>query len=188
MHGTPYFKPVGGGYWQIGYLTTASLALSDGDANNGIIKTGKCVNFAANSQVNMAYAAYNTSFLGFLSQDISANGFQVTSTYEQFQNKWLYNPVRRGLACSVLVPHLFSMWEMEGLGTVGINTMVVTSGTGAVAANTALNTELTLESGAWRKAASGERVYAELTQANLAPAIVGNIRIQVKILSPYFKA
>ncbi len=186
MQGTPLFLPVAGPTWEIGYLKTTNLALSDANANLGTIKTGKAMTFAANSQVEMRYAG-SYGFQGFITQDVNLNGLQDLTTYMQNVRGWLNQPIRRGLPATLMVPQPGSLFEVEGVGTVGVDTLIVTSGDNHIATSTTIGTQLTIESGAWRIAVLGEPVYGKLIDGNLTALIssASHVRAMIQIVSPY---
>lgn len=189
MFKSKYFATIYGEYDTLATLTfPTSLGLSDADADVGLIRVGKPVTFANNSLDTMKYGD-NDSFLGFLGKDISLEGPLGVQSYYDINALGLIDiPTKRGSKVEVIIPRIGFLFEVEDAGTDKVEKMLITSGTGAIANNTALHTELSLtDKGCWKLAADGDMVYAHLYQANVAPKIENNVRIRARICSPYRK-
>lgn len=190
MFGSSRFKWVAGEYYHYGVAKfPTTLGLSDADANAGTAKQGKLMGLADNNAEEMKYGGVNGNFLGILTHHVNKDGTTSDSGFKDFTIGKQDIPLKRGQAVTLRVPLPGAIAEFEGVGAVGIDTLVVTSGTGLLASGSALWSPLTIESGAWRIAQSGagvnEFVYAHLMQANLTPENSGEVRIRVKFVSPY---
>jgi hypothetical protein len=187
---TQWFAWERGEFEQIDYLKfPTTLALSDADADVGTVKIGKGMGYAANSLVNMKYADPDGNFCGFLCVAVNKDGTTSVQGQLDYIRGSTNIPNKRGAICSLRVPLPRGEIVVEGppATAVGYNNMIVTSGTGALAANTTLWTELTMEKGAWRIAQPGEFVYGLLQQANLTPVTATNIRCRIQLVSMYKK-
>jgi len=77
------------------------------------------------------------------------------------------------------------MMEFEGLGTLGVGNLVVTSGTGSISSSTAKRTELSVTMGSLRVAQSGDTVLYLMEKADVTLTTVGNVRVRVKAVGHY---
>lgn len=190
MWGNNRVRWTNGGFHSIGFLKTTELAITNADADSatGVIKRGKLMDYKAGSIELMAYGS--GYFEGILTEDVSLNGLGGDAGFKNFTIGKLDNPKKRGAAVSIRVPHPGAECEFEGgpADTAIVDNLVCTSGTGAIAANTARLTELSVLNGCWRKAQAGEHVMALLLDANLVPETASNIRMRVRFVSPYIKA
>lgn len=186
-------------FFEIGYLKTTELPLSTADANSptASLQSGKMVDMKDNSETEMKLGTGYS--IGILTRPISLLGTRDPATFQKMtigNQKLVDLPVSRGLCVTVQCPYpgaemLFEgAADITGAGTVlqAIDHLVVKTGTGAISAVTAINSELSVVNGAWRLAQSGDFVLAQLRQANLTPINAGEIRIRVRFCSPYLKA
>lgn len=194
---TSRFEIVHGGrnmYDTIGYLKTTELAITaaDADSATGAIQPGKLVDNKANSESLLKYGSGYA--IGFITEYVTLNG---TKNDEWFKKLTLGGypdtPVTRGLPVSVVCPFpgLEAIFEgavdISSSNTPAIDGLVVKTGTGAIATNTAINSDLSCINGCWKLAAAGDFVLAHLRQANLTPNNSGEIRIRVRFCSPHLK-
>lgn len=187
MFGSLLFQWLRGPYHNNGYLKTTNLPITEADANSatGILKRGKLVNSAANSETEMAFT--DGFMLGILTRNVSLNGLSDVTGFKNFTIGLHDQPAKRGQAVTLRVPGLNAEAIFEGVGVASVDTLVITSGTGAIASGTARHTELSVLKGGWRIAQTTERVWAILEQANYTPNVGGNVRIRVRFVSPYVK-
>lgn len=185
------FRWLHGDYRHLSILSyPATLGLSEADANAGTMRRGKGMRFADNSDVNAAFSSIN-DFFGILMHPVNLNGTTDATGFRDFVMNKLDLPRKRGSKVLLRQPLPGCMIELEDADsqTVGIDRLLVTSGTGAISAATPLHTPLTYEDGALRVAQSGagvnEMVFARIKRANLTPVTAGQIRVRVEFVSPY---
>lgn len=183
MFGSDLVKNIIGSWGHVGYLTTDALAIPADTVipkgtwmqeKTGVLVAGK-----------MEYASGGA--VGYTTEDIISSGGLVSN--DRFRDRWLGN---HNLAVvqsatrpvSLRVPHQGAEVEFEGAGTAIPGNLVCTSGTGALAAGTAVKSELSLHNGCIRLAQTGDVVRMILLEAGLTveSAIVGALRIRVRIV------
>lgn len=177
-------------YNQYGLLTfPADLDLA-GDGADEEVSLGCLMAIDPTNIWQMAYAT-GTNFFGLLMQNVDNTGTigdkaMVDLMYGRRGEKNEDMPVKRGRTVSLIVPAPFSMAEFEGVGVSAIGNFVITSGDGAIAADTPFGTGLSASNGGWKIAGNDEFVFAKLLTADLDPvADENNIRIKVQFVSPY---
>lgn len=185
MFGSTRFKWLHGSYAHLSILTFPdSLDLSDDDADLGTVKRGKLMQFAANSDVNMNYAGID-GFLGLLISEVNALGVTGDEGFKNFTIGKIDLPIKRGSKVGLRQPHPGSFAEFQGVGANGIDTLVTTTGPGAIVSGTGPGVALTAENGAWRQADVDELVFARTLRTNLTPTVSGEVRIRVEFVSAY---
>lgn len=186
-----FFKPLWGEFRMLGEFSTTNYPLSEANANvdhaRGGTLPGKCV---ALDWVNKRLTFQTGYFYGIMERSVSLNGPLTDAQYLQSvrQTDVKDPPLRRGAMAEIRVYEPGAFLEFEGVGVASMETNVITSGTGALAAGTTLDSELTVEKGGWRLATTGHFVMgllkAILTSQDSA---VGSLRILVQLTSPYKK-
>lgn len=182
-------------FFEIGYLLTTELPLSNADANSptAALKIGKMVDYKDNSEALMKLGTGHS--VGLLTRPVSLSGILETQ-YQLIQAQLGTShgkediPVTRGKAVTIQCPLPGAEAIFEGAADISggngpaIDHLVVKTGTGAIAAGTAINTLLSVLNGAWRIAQVGDFAIALLRQANYTPSNAGEIRIRVRFISP----
>lgn len=168
-----------------------TLALSIADADKGLIGTGKPMMLVADNHEEMAYAD-GQFFQGFLNKPVGDDTLAIPSCNAYVNNTRNSLPAGRNLTPEargrfVGLAHypILTILEFEGKGAAGIGTFVATTGTGAIADTDVNGTQLALVNGSWIKAAAGAWIWAHLMIADLTPENAGEVRIRIKMVSPY---
>lgn len=180
MDGSPLFKQVYGRWDHYGMATTEEVVIPVGT----VMHKGHFLDLKAGDESKFVLASGNC--VGYTTQEMDAIGhtdFATTLVNDYFQVT--DRAIKVGQAITVRQLHVDGKFESEGLGGAGPGNHVVTSGTGALAAGTAKDTELSLHMGSIRIAQSGDFVHFHLVQSNLTPNVAGNLRILCKKVSPY---
>lgn len=121
--------------------------------------------------------------IGFMTQDMNQNGLLDDTGFKNFSIGKLDNPVANGTVVSLRKPTLGAELEYEGGGVVGGGNLVCTSGTGALALNTARLTQLSVLAGSLRQAQTGDNIMFELLDTGLAKAVsTSDMRCRVRYL------
>ena len=176
----------------VGFVKTTELALSNADANSAtaVIQVGKMVDYKDNDETLMKYGMGNA--IGILTRPVSLNGTTDDAGFKKLTLGGFYDiPVKRGLPVSIFKPFPGCEAIFEGAGnTAGnmIDHLVISAGTGALAAGTAIGSELSVTNGAWRIAQVGDWVLAKLLQANYTPVNATEVRIRLSFVAPYKKS
>lgn len=168
--------------------SSASLSLSEAGANTGTLLAGNMLEWAAGDDKVLAHVTGHA--VGMLQQDINLYGTTDADAYRKqgVGDQWNI-PAKKGAEVSIRKPKPGCEAIFEGEGVGAINNFVITSGTGAIASNTARFTALSVYKGGWRQAQTGEFVLAHLEQADLTPLDDdANLRIRIRFCSPYVKA
>jgi hypothetical protein len=182
MWGSDYFKIVSGEREHVGYKYF-DLPVPDG----GVIRKGTWVDdLVDGTDVQDCTGVLASGFgVGFLTQDIDANGLTGLQGFQNFIIGKLDNPAKNGIEVAVAKPTVGSEFEYEGAGTAIPGNLVCTSGTGAIATSTARKTQLSFLNGCLRIAQSGEIASLILLAADLEPvADDSNVRIRVMFTGP----
>lgn len=174
---------------EIGYLKTTNLPLSDANANLGTLQLGKMVNEAADPNEESQMALSTGFAIGFLTRSIDLYGTTGDTAFKKLAIGNIDIPVMRGAPVTVQCPYpgAQAIFEGNGAATAPIDHLVITSGTGALSSGTAKLSELSVISGAWRLAQTGDMVLGLLLDNNLTPKNVGELRIRIQFISPYKK-
>lgn len=185
MFGSDYFKIANGTWDHVGYLAASGLP----NIGTGVYRKGTLVDQKADNEHVAVLATGRV--LGLITQDIDENGLDNDAGFKNFTIGKLDNPIKRSvnrITARRMAPG--SHLEYEGLGAALPGNLVATSGTGAIASNTARGTELSVLNGCIMIAQSGDIVSYHLLKADLVPvADAGNLRILVeKIPNSYTKA
>jgi hypothetical protein len=110
-----------------------------------------------------------TNFLGFLRDDVTVAGPTLEHHFWPNQTEM---PVKAGTYCTV---ERADEIDVEG------GDFLVISGTGQLASNTAVGTQLGLVSGKWRVKQSGDEAFGMLA-AQLTPETESAVRLRIEIL------
>jgi hypothetical protein len=186
MFGSTRFKLVFGTWQQIGWLTfPASLRLSDADADAGTINRGKLMGINANF-TDMLWADAKNCW-GFLMQYVDLNGTGGDAGFKKVSLGYPDIPAARGSKVSLLIPDPNCIFEMEGPDSYagGVDNLLQTSGTGAIATSTPAGTELAANAGCLYIAQLGDIVIGQMMKADLTPENAAEIRVRFRTVSPY---
>lgn len=110
-----------------------------------------------------------TNFLGFLRHDVTVAG--PTLEHHFWPNQTVM-PVKAGTYCTVE--------RADEIDVEGANFLTIT-GTGTLASNTAVGTQLGFVSGKWREKQTGDHAYGMLA-AQLTPETSGAVRLRIAVL------
>ncbi len=130
------------------------------------------------SAANAAIAAYGTGFLGFLMQQVTADG--VTALQHLASIKQVPAPVGQAISIATGEGEIL----VEGADSTGISTvaaLLITAGTGAITSSTAKHTQLSFRGGKWRVAQTGDRVCGVMIDAGMTPEVATQIRCRIRV-------
>lgn len=176
FYGTKYFKPISG--WQMVEPRSGLLNL---DVGAFTAKRGSLLAFNGSDQ-EFKLCDNGKGFAGFLTQDVDATGMTMLN-FGVVRN--LDYPLRDTIDYgTAIVPQVGALFEVEGTGTCTVGNLVCTSGNGAIAANTAVNTMLSCLNGTLRVAQTGDVPLFELLDPDLDEEVTNNRRILVKYNGP----
>jgi len=128
------------------------------------------------------------SAAGFLTQDVTEAG----PTFEQLTRRIPTMPATIGDAVTLLDVAIGGILEIEEETGVTSTTTgeyrLVTSGTGAISATTALNALLGIVGGKLRVAQTGDWQYYRMYRSDITAYTDGNIRVQVQRIAGQLKS
>ena len=183
MFGTKFFKQITGTWDVIGYLQTNNITIPEG------VTMGKGTFLAQVGNTDEAQLASGYA-IGYTTQDMDNEGNTSLASFKARiirDGNSIDLPIKKGQNLSLRVPKAGAEIEVEGLGVAAVGNLLITSGTGAVASNTAALTELAYFHGGVRKAQAGEFVQGLLLVADLTPEVEGNLRIRYRVVDGYIK-
>lgn len=186
MFGSPYVKYISGEWYHYGVMTTEELPIPDGVT----LTKGTWLNPKNGTDDTIAQLASGVA-LGFATQDMDNEGHTSLQAFQDVSIGKQDIPIKKGQAMTVRVPNTNSRLEFEGAGAAVPGNLVCTSGTGAIASNTAKDTELSFLNGCIRKAQTGDIVQLLLETAALTAENPNdgdaNVRIRVRVVGGYVK-
>ena len=190
MYGSQYFKYLRGSYDHHGMLQfPATLALNTADDDTGVVRIGKPMAYLSTDLTKMRYAIVS-DFLGFIMHQVNAYGPKNDAGFKSVAIGKTQLPLSRGQNISLRQPLPGFECEIEGEPTTAaaIETLIATSGTGAITAATAYGVELGFVTpGCLRVAQATDLVFAKMLKADMTPETASNIRIRITFVSPYVK-
>ena len=173
FYGTKYFKPLSG----FGMIAARSGKLNLGVSGTDLSKRGAILGYGADDQEFVLCDA-GQAFAGFQSQDVNVAGLTMLNVAVTKNPDYpLRDTVDFGTA---YVPEVGALFEVEGAGAAALGNLVATSGTGAIASNTAKGKLLSCLNGCLRIAQVGDVALFELLKANLTAEVEDDVRILVK--------
>lgn len=124
--------------------------------------------------------------IGFLSQDVTLVG----PTFEQMSLNFRDLPVKSGNKSTLECPDVGAQIEVENEPSKAFNSAdglkrIVTTGTGALTAGTAKDTEVSFKNGRFYAAQTGDRVWGRVLNAAVTPFVTANIRIRIERVAGY---
>ena len=172
FYGNKYFKPIVGEHSK---SAGGKFTLPSGVT---LCRAGTFLRYKTSSQEEFDLCENGKGLIGWMTQGMDANGL----TMENFAVVGNTNiNLRSGQEVSLRIPEVGNEYEIEGAGVAGGGNLVVTSGTGAIASNTARYTLLAVHKGGLRVAQAGDVASFELVAADLTPlADDANVRIHVR--------
>jgi hypothetical protein len=128
------------------------------------------------------------SAIGFLTQDVTEAG----PTFEQLTRRIPTMPETMGNAVTLLDVAIGGILEIEEETGVTATTdgehRLVTSGTGAISASTAINTLLGIVAGKLRVAQTNDFMYYRMYKSDVTAYTDGNIRVRVQRIAACLKS
>lgn len=190
MFDNSFFQPYWGEFRVLGTYNTTTLPITEADANHPTASSieGKLVDL---DHAGMLLQYTTGRAYAIMERRISLKGIKTDEVFFQsVRPTRVYGdvPIRKGLCAEVRVYEPNSLLIFEGLGVASVDNNVVTSGTGALSAGTLRDVELSCIKGGWRVAQTGELVLALFEHVVTPVKVAGNLRIMVKMVSPYKKA
>lgn len=180
MFGTKYFQLLTDTGERVGeFIPTGDTSFERGTAMQRV----------ANTERHSERAGGTSPIIGLLTQKVTEDG----PSYEQKSLGILDLPEKVGSAVSMYAPKDGDRLEVEGEPSKGPDDaqsgLLVTDGTGAVASNTAIDTQMSVYKGRWRQAQSGDYVEGLLKRTGVTPeADASNIRVEIEIRKLGIKA
>lgn len=178
MYGSLKFQLINGRWDHVGYCDTSEVYLPSSSVNSGVLPKGTALNYK-NGNDQKAQLASGMA-VGFTTQDITLEG---QASLQSFKDRTIGKtdlPIAVGQNVSLRMPTLNSELEVEGSGVAQPGNLVCTSGTGALASNTARRTKLSFLNGSFRIAQTGDVAQFLLLETGLTANIDGNLRIRVR--------
>jgi len=179
MYKSDTFQWVWGKWDHYGTLKTTLLPIATG----AVVPRGTHLDIASTDEHEAALGS--GSAIGIMVQDLDEEGLTGLQGFQDFTIGKLDRNVKQPRPVSLRVPHVGAMMEFEGLGTLGVGNLVVTSGTGSISSSTAKRTELSVTMGSLRVAQSGDTVLYLMEKADVTLTTVGNVRVRVKAVGHY---
>lgn len=186
MYGSSTFKSVWGKWDHYGTLKTTNVPLGPADPDDGELPRGTFLDIDPTDETEAILASGNA--VGLTVQDIDNEGLTGLQGYQDFTIGKLDRNVKKGRPVSLRNYYPGAFLEFEGKGAAAPGNLVATTGTGALSTGTAKGTELSFLNGSIRAAQSGDNVFMLMEKADVTPETGGNVRVRVKMVSPYLKA
>lgn len=181
MYGSDTFKILSGSREQIGYKTM-DLPVSLSIHAEAKIPRGTWIDdYVSGSTIDDTTGVLASGFaIGFITNDVDANGLTGLQGFQNMIIGKLDNPVKNGYEVAVAKPSVGAEFEVEGAGGALPGNLVATTGTGALADDTARKTQLSFFNGCIRIAQTNDHIQMILLEPNLTPVVDGNLRIRVQ--------